>query len=316
MRTLVWGTLALLLLVAAPAVADPQDDARNAVDAAVDRLNLKLRDAGLPNDGDTDETAPQPQPQATIESSGLLEAVLVPLTAATDGLVDLGLHLLAGFFTGIAKGAATVGVAASVVASTPVQSTILAVAGATVAGLASLLWAALKRYGSLGALPLFSRIAKSELLENKTRSDVFELIRANPGINVSEISRRLDVAWGTATHHLQKLRAERLVGIRVVGHQKCYFPNGGTYTPHEMDVMGAVKNGTARKIAEFLSQRGPLCHNEVSQGLDLSPALVTFHMKKLVDAGVVGRQREGRRTIFTPLDANLSPAPRPMMHTV
>lgn len=259
-----------------------------------------------------DESASGPDTSDAVKAASIVAA---PVDFLSRSLVELGLQLLGGFFTGVSNGAATFAHAAAVTAAAPIESVAIAAAAVALAGLASLVGLAIQRYGSLGAIPLFSRIAKDAIFENKVRSDIFELIGANPGVNVSEISRRLDVAWGTATHHLQKLRNERMVSVRMVGHQKCYFPNGGTYTPREMEVMSATKNTTAKRIAEFIAQSGPTPHRDVAAALQLSPALVSFHARKLEEAGVVGRRRDGRRTVFVPLESNLTPTPRPSIHS-
>jgi predicted transcriptional regulator len=319
MRT--WSLAAATLLFAATmtAAAEPERDvvgeAESQVREAAGSLGVDVDDLlggheDAPDDaGDVGGASPAP--------AGALAAVnLEPVGRLGQGIIDLGLQLLVGFFDGVAGGVSSVKAAMATTAAAPVESAAIAAATLALAGLLSLLGAAFQRYGSLGALPLFTRIAKAELLDNKVRADIMDLVKTNPGINVSEISRRLDVAWGTATHHLQKLRAERLVNVRLVGHQKCFFPNGGTYTPREMEILSVTKSPTARKIAEFVAERGPTSHRDVSQALNLSPALVSFHARKLVDAGLLARQRQGRRTLFVPLETNLHPTPRPSVHSL
>jgi predicted transcriptional regulator len=313
MRTTLLLGILLATALATPTLGEPLPAP---VDVEQTLEDLRIQPPTL--DGSNSDPAADGSSSSDRASSAVAVATIVvaPVETLSRSLVELGLSLLGGFVTGVSSGAATFVHAASVTAATPLESVAIAAATLAVAGLATLLGLAIQRYGGLGAIPLFSRIARDDLFENKIRADIFELIRANPGVNVSEISRRLDVAWGTATHHLQKLRGERMVSVRVVGHQKCYFPNGGTFTPREMDVMGATKNSTAKRIAEFVAQTGPTPHRAVAQALGLSPALVSFHARKLEEAGVVGRRREGRRTVFIPLEANLTPTPRPSVHSL
>lgn len=305
----------LIVILAASASAAPLDDATATIDQTVDDLGLQLQNnlAGHPDAAPASDASSSTGKAVTTVSAA--SAIFGPVGGITQGIIELGLHIIGGFFAGIAHGAATFSEAAATVTGAPVQSAGIAAATLGLLGLLSLTTVAAHRYGGLGAIPLFSRIAKSDLLENKLRADIFELIKANPGINVSEVSRRLDVAWGTATHHLQKLRQERLVAIRVVSHQKCYFQNGGSYTPQEMDVVSATKNDTARRIASFLVANGATNHGDLAVSLGLSPALVSFHLHKLVEAGVVARHKDGRRTILTPLATDLAPTPRPAVHT-
>jgi predicted transcriptional regulator len=307
MRTYTW---VLLIAVSTIALSGTAAALPTEVERLLDELDVDV-DARA-DLGDEQTAAPQPeftQPQVSTTNS-LLAIVSVPVEFVGTTLMVLGLNLVLGLFQGMGESSAMVAEAAKAVVAQPAESVVLATLSIAVAGLAGALSYLLRRFGSLGAIPLYTRIAKSELLENGIRQQIMEIIQQNPGINVSEISRRLDIAWGTATHHLQKLRHEKLVNIRIASNQKCYFPNGGTYTPHEMDVMSAIKNPTAKQIAEFLVKNGPKCHGDISEALQLTPALVSFHMQKLVGSGVVARHRQGRNTIFTPLEANLEPSPR------
>ena len=313
--TLLLASLVGVLVASALVGADSGLDAAEGLAEGLS-LDLAATDGLLEKDGDGPAGHTGSTGNEASAGTATLSAVVAPVATVGKTLVDLGLQLLGGFFQGISEGASTFGAAAATLAKAPATSAGVAAGTLGVLGLLSMLAVALQRYGSLGAIPLFSRITKDALLENKTRNEIFELIRASPGVNVSEISRRLDVAWGTATHHLQKLREERLVGVRVVGHQKCFFLNGGTYTPHEMDMLSATKSPTAHRIAQFLVENGATAHQGVSNGLGLSPALVSFHMRKLLDAGIVSRQRDGRRTIYAPLESTLVPTPRPMVHGI
>lgn len=308
MRTYSW---VLLFAVSASVLSGTATALPTEVERLLDELELPVDPRGRLGAEDAAAPAPQSLDAPKPTRASLLAVVAAPFEVVGTAVMILGLNLVLGLFQGFGESGAMVGEAAQAVASRPAESVALATLSIAIAGVAGGLayWA--QRYGGLGAIPLYTRIAKSALLENGVRQQIMDLIQQNPGINVSEISRRLDIAWGTATHHLQKLRHERLVNIRIASNQKCYFPNGGTYTPREMDVMSATKNPTAKQIAEFLVRNGPTSHGDVSEALHLTPALVSFHMNKLVGSGLVARHRDGRRTIFTPLEANLEPQPRP-----
>lgn len=313
-----WGLL--FVLATGPAIAASPDDAESQafslLPGAADPLpDVQLLDAvRAPHRASDEGSDGDGSGPPAVPASAYVAPIAAPLAALAKGLVEIGLGIVSSFFIGIAGGAHTFADAAAVVASDPVQSGLIAFTTLGLVGLLSLGGLAAHRYGGLAAVPLFSRIAKADLLENRVRAAIFELIQADPGINVSQISGQLDIAWGTTTHHLQKLRQERLVGIRVVGHEKCYFPNGGAYTPHEMDVLSATKGETAHRIATYLARAGPTTHGALASALDLSPALVTFHARKLERAGILARRREGRSTIYAPLETNLHPTPRPAAH--
>lgn len=313
MRTygLVLGAALVLSLTIGTAAAMPSE-----VETILAELGLMEPPSLTPETGsDSPESASNEKAPARPSMLGnVVGVVLTPVVLVGQSLLSLSLGIFQGFAEGMAEGGRVVAAAGASVASAPVESAVVSSLAVAIASIATWLSVLAKRFGGLGLIPLFSRIAKSELLENNVRQQIFQLIQENPGINVSEISRRLDIAWGTATHHLHKLRQEKMVGIRVASNQKCYFPNGGTYTPREMDVMSVTKHPTAKQIAEFLIRNGPQSHGAIVEALGLTPALVSFHMQKLVGTGIVARHREGRSTIFTPLESDLNPTPRPVSH--
>jgi predicted transcriptional regulator len=305
----------LLSATTAAGTHDETSDAQKVVDETLGKVSVPgapgLPGPEAPLDGHGDD-------DARGSSGGFAGSVIAAVGyvgqaagAAGDGVLTLGLGLVATIFGVFSAGGQTAVSAMDAVSAAPAKSAGIATVVALAVGSGIGLLALLQRYGSFGAIPLFTRIAKNELLENKVRAQIFDLIKENPGVNVSEIARRLDIAWGTATHHLQKLRAERIIAIRRVANQKCYFQNGGTYTPTEMDLMSATKNPTARAIAALLVDGGPHCHQDIARNLEVSPALVSFHMRKLLEAGVVAKERQGRRTIFSATMDALDPTPRP-----
>lgn len=146
----------------------------------------------------------------------------------------------------------------------------------------------------LGGLGLFSRIDKDELLENDRRARIFELIKSNPGIHLSEIARELDFAWGTTLHHLRKLRADRLILYKEMGHHKSFFVNGSGLSEKQMEAMSLIKNGTLSRLAQYLENHPRVSLKELSEALQISPPLAAFHIRKLEKAGLVQKVRDGK----------------------
>lgn len=215
---------------------------------------------------------------------------------------------------GSGAGAAFVGVGALVVALfTPLASLLASLrpdgmpvalyAGMASAGTATVVggtqfgaWALLRKLFPLGLplMGLFSRIDKDELLEHERRARIYELIKQNPGIHLSEIARELEYAWGTTLHHLRKLRADRLIMFKDVGHHKSFFINGSGLSEIQMQAMSLVKNGTLALLAQYLEGHPRVSLKELSEALNISPPLAAFHVRKLEKAGFVSKVRDGK----------------------
>lgn len=166
-------------------------------------------------------------------------------------------------------------------------------------------WAALRKWGWVGSggVAGFSRIADDELLEHPLRSQIFQVIQTNPGIHASGLARQVGVGWGTITHHLEKLERGHLVAIRKINNQKCFFENGGTVSRNDMAVAGAVKGDTAGDIAGYVLGHPMTSQKDMAAALGISPALVSFHVKKLVNLGVLDKVRHGKETLLTTSEA-------------
>jgi X-X-X-Leu-X-X-Gly heptad repeat protein len=162
----------------------------------------------------------------------------------------------------------------------------------------------LRRLGWLGAgVAGFSRIEDDELLKHPLRTQIFQVIQGNPGIHASELGRRMGTGWGTIIHHLDKLEKGRIVAVRKVNNQKCYFESGGKVSRQDMAVAGAVRGDSAHKITTFVQSHPMTSQKALSSELGISPALTSFHVKKLVNLGVLDKVRQGKHTLLTTTDA-------------
>jgi len=149
----------------------------------------------------------------------------------------------------------------------------------------------------------FSRLEDDELLKHPMRAQVFQVIQGNPGIHASELGRRMGTGWGTIVHHLDKLEKGRLVTVRKVNNQKCYFEDGGKVSRQDMAVAGAVRSDSANRITGYVATHPMTSQKALAAELGISPALASFHVKKLVGLGVLDKVRNGKETLLTTTDA-------------
>lgn len=166
-------------------------------------------------------------------------------------------------------------------------------------------WSLLRKWGLLGPVGVagFSRIDDHSLLEHPIRSQLFESIQSSPGIHASQLARDAGIGWGTVTHHLQKMEKARIVAARKVNNQKCYFQNGGTVGSSDMQMASAVKNDTAGAIADYVTHNPMTSQKQMADQLGISPALASFHVKKLANLGVLEKVRHGKETLLSTTDA-------------
>lgn len=165
-------------------------------------------------------------------------------------------------------------------------------------------WNVLRKWGMVGgglAAPIagFSRINDAELLDHPVRAQIMGTIQSHPGIHASQLAREVGVGWGTVSHHLDKLSRANLVTTRKVNNQKCFFEQGGAVSRQDMEAASAVKGDTAGRVAGFVHAHPMTSQKELAESLGISAALASFHVKKLVNLGVLDKMRHGKETLLT-----------------
>ncbi len=229
------------------------------------------------------------------------------LVVASAGLADGFLFLAMGLVNGV------VAYSGLVQGLRPDAMPVAAFAAVTSVGAAGSAgaggWAgfqALRKWGFMGTgmagVAGFSRINNDELLEHPMRAQIFDVIKTHPGIHASQLAREMEVGWGTITHHLDKLQRGQMVTTRRVNNQKCFFEQGGDISRADMQIASALKGDTASSIAAFVQAQPMTSQKTMAEALGISPALASFHVKKLVNLGVLDKIRHGKETLLTTSD--------------
>lgn len=164
---------------------------------------------------------------------------------------------------------------------------------AAAAGLAVLagVLAWLSRAGPLGAL--FSRIAAPDLTKHPVRAQLLQVIDAQPGIHLADLSCQLERPKGVLQHHLRKLTDAGLLRS-TRGHATSYF------LPGQVDRRIAraaplLRGGGTRAVLEAVLA-GADATKAVVAATGLSQSTVSYHVKRLQAAGLVNAERAGRTT--------------------
>ncbi len=156
------------------------------------------------------------------------------------------------------------------------------------------------RYLGLGlVMPMYSRLSRSDLLENDTRSHLLDLISEEPGLSLQQLADRTDAGWGTTVYHLQRLEQAGFIKSRKQGHHRRFY-TVGEVGQDEVEALGMLRNDTPRKIARYLVQ-DPGCNQKaICQALDISPSLAHKYLKRMEEQQLLTSEREWRSKHYTP----------------
>ncbi len=146
------------------------------------------------------------------------------------------------------------------------------------------------------AVPLlggYSRILSGDPLRNPVRASMVEAIKADPGVTASHLARRLGIGWGSLAHHGSLLCKEGLILIESHGRYRHFFPSG---LPREKRTALALLRSTRTRHALDAVVANPgISQRDLAGILGVTPAGALWHAKRLENAGLLRRQRYGRR---------------------
>lgn len=144
-------------------------------------------------------------------------------------------------------------------------------------------------------------VPPEDALAQETRRRIFDHVAAHPGQHMRELQRQLAMSAGTLEYHLRVLVREDVLTERRQGRYVRYFVTAQV-SRQDKDVLGLLRQAVPRKICALLLMHPDQSHGELLRQFQLAPSTLTFHMKKLTEAGLVAARREGRETRYKVVD--------------
>ena len=134
----------------------------------------------------------------------------------------------------------------------------------------------------------YSRINSQNLLNHETRWGIFSYINENPGRHFRELTRRLDVNRNTLSHHINKLEKAGLLTSVYDGYYKRYYPLNS-------ESLDKVFTPVQEKIIGVLKENPGITYNGLIEKTDKTISTLSYHMRSLVDKGVVKKVRRNKK---------------------
>ena len=136
-----------------------------------------------------------------------------------------------------------------------------------------------------------------DVLAVKTRRDLYEFVRKNPGFHLREIARALELSITLADYHLRFLEKHDLLSASMDGEYKRYYPRSlpgdaearPALTDAQKQVLGYLRQPVPLKILAYLMERESASHKEILGHVPVSPSTLSHHLKKMHAAGIVDR---------------------------
>jgi len=138
-------------------------------------------------------------------------------------------------------------------------------------------------------------------LELQNRKRIFECIRASPGIHFREIQRRTELPIGVLEYHLNYLVNRGVLSLDKRENFSRYFPSGEVGADKQR-ILSALRQEIPRGIILYLLRNPGANHGELLGNFSISGGTLSYHVKKLVNKGVVRVVKEGRESKLWVID--------------
>jgi len=143
------------------------------------------------------------------------------------------------------------------------------------------------------------RLTLEEVLENKNRNKIIDLILKEPGIHFNELLRKTSLAPGNLLWHLEILETYKIIGKKVIGKYVAYIPFYQKNPVSNIDLK-LSKSKLTLEILKMIENEPGIWNSVITKKKKVDHKTIRYHIQKLIDLGLVISKKEGRKRKFYP----------------
>jgi predicted transcriptional regulator len=143
-------------------------------------------------------------------------------------------------------------------------------------------------------LPLFSRLRRDDIMDNKNRYFIHGLIIDRPGIHYSEIMREFGFTNGVAAYHLSILEKEDFIRSVRDGRFKRFYSKYTQVPREKMRTPEEVRWG----IIDHVKTNPGCSQKDIVDALGISRDSAGYFLREMVKEKKVDSSRKGKYTIY------------------
>ena len=136
------------------------------------------------------------------------------------------------------------------------------------------------------------RLSMEEVLENENRKKIIELILENPGIHFRELKRTLEISSGNLTWHIEILVKYNVIKRKIIDKYVAYFPYYDKNPLSNINIK-LQKSKLTLKTLKKIKENPGIWSTEIAKNFNVSKNVIGYHVKKLIDLGLINSIKEG-----------------------
>jgi DNA-binding transcriptional ArsR family regulator len=140
-------------------------------------------------------------------------------------------------------------------------------------------------------------LERAPLPDNSTRTEIYNFISANPGVQFRAICSGLGLSIGVVQFHIAALQKSGLLTSFRKGRYKRFFI-AGKYTLKEMETIAALRLQTVKNILKALIEGKQVPHHKLAVQVSISSQGLTWHMNRLRLTGLIEETRSGLNVAY------------------
>jgi predicted transcriptional regulator len=130
-----------------------------------------------------------------------------------------------------------------------------------------------------------------------TKQRVLQHILSHPGVHLRKVCRDLGLGMGDVQYHVDRLEKEGSVMSSRRGLYRRFYP-AGLFGEKEGVILSALAQDTPRELLLHLIEEPGSSQERLAASLGISPASMSWNLKRLVQLGLVERSQSGRLTSY------------------
>ena len=142
----------------------------------------------------------------------------------------------------------------------------------------------------LALVPLYTRLRKSEALEDFNRGQIYRTIAEHPGIRYSEIKEMVGIGNGVLSYHLKVLQSMKYVkSIGDMTYKRFYLWGAAAMLPPDLE---KPFTPIQKAIVDYLHSNSWMSQSVIADSLKLKQQTVSKNLRSLEHSSIVKKVKE------------------------